>query len=59
MTIEEEEKIVENYCKTRNMCLITVGGLSQITEEATQNGYKKGYDSGYKDGYDTAYKEWR
>ena len=42
MTIEEEEEIVENYCKTRNMCLITVEALEQIIEEATLNGYKIG-----------------
>lgn len=35
MTTEEEEEIVENYCKTRNMCLISVSGLRQIIEEAT------------------------
>ena len=42
MTIEEEEEIVENYCKTRNMFLITVEALEQIIEEATLNGYKIG-----------------
>ena len=40
MTIEEEEEIVENYCKTRNMVLITVDALRQIIEESTLNGYK-------------------
>ena len=40
--IEEEEEIVENYCKTRNMFLITVEALEQIIEEATLNGYKIG-----------------
>ena len=42
MTIEEEEEIVENYCKTRNMVLITVDALRQIIEESTLNGYKIG-----------------
>lgn len=42
LSIEEEEEIVENYCKTRNMFLITVDALEQMIEEATLNGYKKG-----------------
>lgn len=51
ITIEEEEEIVENYCKTRNMFLITASGLEQIIEEATLNGYKKGYEKGYNKAY--------
>lgn len=54
-TLEKEEEIVENYCKTRNMSLITKSGLEQLIKEAE----KRGYDAGYKEGYDTAYKEWR
>jgi len=42
ITKEEEEEIVENYCKTRNMVLITVEALGQIIEESTLNGYKIG-----------------
>lgn len=45
ITQEEEEKIVENYCKSRNMVLITAEALEQIIEEATLNGYKIGVKS--------------
>ena len=49
ITIEEEEEIVENYCKTRNMFLITVEALEQIIEEATLNGYKIGIKADKED----------
>lgn len=45
ITIEEEEEIVENYCKSRNMFLITAEALEQIIEESTLNGYKIGIKS--------------
>ena len=54
MTIEEEEEIVENYCKTRNMSLITKSGLEQLIEEAEKRGYKRGYKKAYDEIVDDA-----
>ena len=54
MTIEEEEEIVENYCKTRNMFLITADALEQLTEEAEKRGYERGYKKAYNEIVDDA-----